>query len=572
MKRIESYLNDKYAGLKKVIEKQYRKTKPEEIYTKLLVGHVLKHHCKLSDDNDIFSHITDGRCDKGLDGIYFDSTSRKLTLIQAKYTTRSKSTAISERDAGEFSNGVEELISGRIFEDGYANDKIASLEDEIRRFMKEYDVSIELIIVTTSSRQVTKGAKQRIEKVFKDIHTLDSDRIIYMGLDEIYDSMKPAELLPGSDFDIDLLGAQAISMPHLGYYGYASGMQIAKLVDEKGDPIFAKNLRKALGGATPVNREIVATARDDAEHFWYFNNGITIIADKIERARGMQKDTARLRLKNGSIVNGAQTASSLFSLIGEDDESLESIKCMIRIIEVPEGDIDFAQNVTKWNNSQNAIGAKDFVSLDSFQIELREQLNALYGIVYTIRSGDDLDHDSSFGDKISLQEATLALVCCGNSIENVVRAKSYISGLWKDIESDPYLTIFDKSRVNAHVVVKSVDFLRFTEIFLRKVRDDDIESDIFSAFNQDKLKQLASHGNRLFQFYVADKVFSTSDFANEKELRDTFLLRFKSINLESLFANFANIVFNEYPNSYLARLFKNSSKCKEVVAKLRVEN
>lgn len=568
MARIDSYLDKQFAGVKELIKNKYKNSKLEEIYTKLLVAHVLKYHCKLSDDTDLYNHITDGRYDRGLDGIYFDSANHKLTLIQAKYTSNTNSTAISERDASEFSNGVEELISGDIFKSEDVNDKISKLEDEIRRFMYDYDVSIELIIVTTSARKITKGASQRIEKVFRNIHTLDDDRIIHLGLDEIYESMKPAELLSGSDFEVELQGAQAIPMPHLGYYGYASGMQIARLVDEKGDPIFAKNLRKALGGTTPVNREMVTTARDDAEHFWYFNNGITIIADKIERARGMQNDTARLRLKNGSIVNGAQTASSLFSLLGDDDESLESVKCMMRIIEVPEGDMEFAQNVTKWNNSQNAIGAKDFVSLDSFQIELREQLNSLYGIVYTIRSGDDLYHDSSFGEKISLQEATLALVCCGDSVENVVRAKSYISGLWKDIESDPYLTIFDKSRIDANVVVKSVDFLRFTETFLKKVRDGDIDSNVFAAFNQDKLKQLSSHGNRLFQFYVADKTFCASDFTNAREWRDDFSRRFREINLENLFTDFARVVFDEYPNSYLARLFKNSSKCREIIEKL----
>ena len=66
-------------------------------------------------------------------------------------------------------------------------------------------------------------------------------------------------------------------------------------------------------GSSEVNGAIAETLRSDAEYFWYYNNGVTIIAEDLKRQviGGSDRTVGVFDCKNVTIVNGAQTVGTI---------------------------------------------------------------------------------------------------------------------------------------------------------------------------------------------------------------------------------------------------------------------
>lgn len=127
--------------------------------------------------------------------------------------------------------------------------------------------------------------------------------------------------------------------------------------------LFGSNLRENLntrrsGRYQSMEKTIIKCP----ENFWYFNNGITIIADSFERKN------KNVVLKNFSIVNGAQTTSALGLFLKEaqkngETEKIEKLKrvfVLARILCVVKSGM--RQDIAIFNNTQNPITSRDMVA------------------------------------------------------------------------------------------------------------------------------------------------------------------------------------------------------------------
>ena len=268
--------------------------------------------------------------------------------------------------------------------------------------------------------------------------------------------------------------------------------------------------------------------------------GVEAGADEVERTS-----------KKSSIGNGARTARSLGRRLdgGGGEEALARIKCVVRIVGSPSSNGDCSADVTRFNNSQNGIGVKDFVSLDPFQQELRRGLDRGFAVNYVIRSGEDAR--DALAPVITLQEATVSLVACGELVETAVRAKDKISSLWRDTTQAPYTVIFDRDRVTPLALYKAVRANRTVEHFLKSQTGA-------------RERQLATHGNRLFAFYV----LSGTNIWREEQSLDNFMSAIEKTNLSDPYSEFVSKVFELYGSSYKAPLFKNRSKCINIIESL----
>ncbi|MBQ3017616.1 MAG: AIPR family protein [Clostridia bacterium] len=139
-------------------------------------------------------------------------------------------------------------------------------------------------------------------------------------------------------------------------------------------PIFDKNIREYLGN-TGVNKNIYATLLDpnDRKNFFYYNNGITIICDQLKkstRPSGVTNLNVNFEISNPQIVNGCQTVNSIYEVLknvnpSELDEQFKDTFVMLKILEIDRADekqSTLYQNIVKYNNSQNSIDEKTFVS------------------------------------------------------------------------------------------------------------------------------------------------------------------------------------------------------------------
>jgi hypothetical protein len=156
------------------------------------------------------------------------------------------------------------------------------------------------------------------------------------------------------------------------FVGFVSGMDIAQLAQTKRYKLFTMNIRDYVG-ETSTNRGIVNTACEHPDDFVFFNNGVSAVATQIRKD---SHDPSLLHCEQFSIINGAQTVRSLLKVINKKKlrESLKGTRVLFRVMQFRFAkDGPFISDVTKYNNTQNAIKISDFRSNDPVQLHLRKQ-------------------------------------------------------------------------------------------------------------------------------------------------------------------------------------------------------
>ena len=143
------------------------------------------------------------------------------------------------------------------------------------------------------------------------------------------------------------------------------------------------NVRKFKGATNPINKNIINTAKteDECDNFFYYNNGVTILCDKIKKSSLAAKQT--ITLEGMQIVNGGQTVRCLDILKKDSIENLENIKILCRFYETNEE--EFSTKVAEYTNSQTAVTSRDIKSVDEKQRKLQILINAK-GYFYQIKA------------------------------------------------------------------------------------------------------------------------------------------------------------------------------------------
>ena len=163
------------------------------------------------------------------------------------------------------------------------------------------------------------------------------------------------------------------------------------------DLIYEKNVRKFLGSGKKVNAGIATTIRENPERFGLYNNGITIVVEDFKLLESDKYD-----LTEPYVVNGCQTTRTIWETLYKKLEAggtgtnpdLEDWKnrlkkgiVVVKVVKVGENGEELLTNTTKYTNSQNAIGQKDFIALEgNFRIWAKEMGNN-YNIFLEIQRG-----------------------------------------------------------------------------------------------------------------------------------------------------------------------------------------
>ena len=155
------------------------------------------------------------------------------------------------------------------------------------------------------------------------------------------------------------------------YYSTAQGRNI----------LFGQNLRESLAKKSKTSKEMKETIDREPGRFWHYNNGITIIAEKIDLKKDEDSGKDIIQLTNFSIINGAQTTSTLREYYVEakqrfDEKAIEKLKnvyVLARLMEITD-DSKFGNKIAVYNNSQNVISSRDMVANNTEQNALYERL------------------------------------------------------------------------------------------------------------------------------------------------------------------------------------------------------
>jgi hypothetical protein len=126
--------------------------------------------------------------------------------------------------------------------------------------------------------------------------------------------------------------------------------------------VFKNNIRLYLG-PTEVNEKIETTLSNEPTKFHLYNNGLTITTKDIKPA------VENFIVSPVNIVNGCQTANSIYNIFKSNSKNIDLVKVPVKIIIASD---DEYEKITIRTNSQNGISEKDLVSITNIQKDLED--------------------------------------------------------------------------------------------------------------------------------------------------------------------------------------------------------
>lgn len=329
--------------------------------------------------------ICDGPDDKGIDGIYVDSTLELIYVFQAKLM-QNHSKTLGDSTLREFAGALKQFDSPESVK------ALASSTSNIE--LKN------LILDEDLPAKIETGYDLR--GVFLTNAKLDANGTSFLSINSqitVYDGNRlKTDWIPMGDtepvekeiaFHLDGLGhIEYKTKDATVYVASLRATELVKMAGIENQALFAWNVRLSLG-RTKVNKAIAQSVASPAEHknFMLYHNGLTVLATDVE----LDEHADELRIDRYSVVNGAQSLSTLHdkrSVVSED------LRLLARVVNLDPA-TDLAAMITRNSNNQNAIGARDLQSNSVIQKRLKEDFRRSFDhqFGYEIKRGEPADSD-----------------------------------------------------------------------------------------------------------------------------------------------------------------------------------
>jgi hypothetical protein len=326
----------------------------------------------------------DGGNDHGIDSV-FVATDQTIWLVQSKY----KDSGTGEPELGEvskFRDGITDLLQGRWdrFNDALRNRQAAitnALNSGICR------VKVVLAYSGTAMSDDRRDIFADLERAFNGTNP-GFVRCHAYGLITLHDLHLDGVSAQPIEAEIELKDFGHTQEPYRAFYGRVDAKRLAEMWATHKDHLVDRNIRR-FKGTTTVNTGLSETLRQEAQHFFYFNNGVTFLCDSIQEQhpRDPNRQLGRFRVRGLSIINGAQTVGAIARepLAHYDAHPAVVMVTFVSLENAPDG---FGDRVTQSRNRQNAVDLEDFAALDERQATWQHTLR-MAGITYLVKQGED---------------------------------------------------------------------------------------------------------------------------------------------------------------------------------------
>ena len=402
------------------------------------------------DTSRAIESLTDGTKDNKIDLFYFDeenieqdrvfdTKSLDLIIIQSKYANKSgTSKHIKQDDVDLCIETAKKILNGDIDTtvDSLLSDKVKELK-EIQQQNDHPNLRIHLYFATNGIIADTiKNNAPQIDSIY--IHFVDASNF---GRKIITPETATLKVLT----DKNLCNKSSDQIE-----GFVTETTLKYLADfyQKYDEkaLLSSNVRYLLLKSN-INKSISKTATDYAEHFWFLNNGVSIIAEQCcisPAGTGVYN----LQLKHPSIINGGQTVALASKILKEDPSrslALEKAKILVRAYTTMDREI--SMQIAQATNSQNPINVVNLKSNDPYQQKVVEYFSS-NGIALIVKPGtDDLtDYIDNITNE-SLLQSYAALY--GNEPAKAKTSKLAIFNTYFD-------KVFNEKQINDNNIAKKL--------------------------------------------------------------------------------------------------------------------
>ena len=376
---------------------------------------ILKLYTELSEHSDITKIITDTDfnakffdkpdSDEGIDAVYVDEENNHIQLFNFKYRFPFKPEAVQSKDEALKSSKFfsvlltqKNKLKGRMKEE-------ASRIIELLNGNETWDISFYIVSNENNTLKIDDPNLEQLKEIY-------GVKIISIGLNEIAEETSPrprqidATLLLPKDsimtFKEDSLSSNIsyiMTLPLVeliritcnderirDLYNWEDGKILEKVKMEP--QVLYDNVRGFMG-TTKYNRNIEQSLDLEPKKFFFYNNGITVIADDISKEDTNMNTKVKFKIKNIQVLNGGQTLRTIHNYNTNNranlTETLSTAQVLVKFLKVTSEELK--GNIAEFTNSQNSISMRDLRSLRIEQIQLEEFLGN-NGILYERKRGD----------------------------------------------------------------------------------------------------------------------------------------------------------------------------------------
>ena len=152
------------------------------------------------------------------------------------------------------------------------------------------------------------------------------------------------------------------------------------------------------------NKNIESTLEIEPTKFFFFNNGITIVAENILSSEINSGKKVKLEISNFQVLNGGQTLRTIHNYNKKNKqniiEKLSNAEVLVRFLNIT--DDALKGRIGEYTNSQNSIDERDLKSLRPEQVKLEDYLRT-YKILYIRKKGDVGKADEEYDASVSME-------------------------------------------------------------------------------------------------------------------------------------------------------------------------
>ncbi|TOG06121.1 AIPR family protein [Vibrio parahaemolyticus] len=522
------------------------------------------HYLGKADDVQSAQGVCDSAEDGGIDGIFVNHTEKIVVVVQSKFNQSGNATW-NTTDFLRFKTACEHLQECDF---GRFDEILQASGADIAEALDSIDYRFKFVMAHTGKRGAAAEILIDMQQWQDELNaaaivgndTPDNDlpfQVHLVSAEDLTEWMRVQHSNSVDIEDVELEEYGKITTPYTAYYGIVGGDQIHEWWQQHSSDLFTKNIRNLLG-KTDVNESIRDTAQNNPDKFWFFNNGVTVLVRDVRpyrRNNDRDRTRGRFNFTDVSIINGAQTVSSI-GYVGESDPTqLSDIKVQIRFIHIPHGENeDIIDLITRANNHQNRVLGRDFASQHVEQLRLRDELAVEQYTYQLLRSSQ-----APTGEKfIDIDEALDGLACLTMNATTLATLKSARGKFFENLEGSQYRSVFNPT-ISGVKLINVVKHHRYIEQLIKtKLSETDQQT-------AKKRYGILTHANRVIAALLMGQVNNLKGATTLIELDSGSI----DENFETLLSQLETLIDTHYPNAYLARLFSNATKITATIAYIK---
>lgn len=344
-----------------IFEERHIKVGDERAKTFSLTIYALQQLLSNYDLSEIAECVTDGSDDNSIDACYIEDSETEdlvVNLFQSKYKNpQNLNGTIGSKDVDLFLEKVKQIFIDNEVQSLRMNDHLKNKYKEymdIAKTRRISEIHLRLFFVT-NGEDLNYSEREKMLIFQQDNPIVESFKVL--NKIDFFVNKRPRMAKTELTVDDDMIRVN-LELP--AYVVNIRVGDLVKLYEEYKDSILDKNVRRLLGGK--INSNIKQSLLKDPKMFWYKNNGLSIVSKNVESKKAAGRTI--LSLEDPCIVNGGQTAKTLYNLFkeasDEDKENFYDARVMVRVYQTTdENKID---EIVYGTNNQNKITSFDLKS------------------------------------------------------------------------------------------------------------------------------------------------------------------------------------------------------------------